>query len=494
MISNLTHQEFWIALAGGAAVLLQVFLIASVILRVILTRHPPGSSFAWILLTVILPYVGFVLYVWLGERPIGRWRARRLRNLLKHWEEVTDSGYAATGTVPTQQHGQRHKGLSRLAERLGDMPMTTGSKLELLPDSIEALARILKDVEHAQKTVSMEFYIWSLGGYCDRMATAVIEAAKRGVVCRILVDDVGSYEFLHSAWPSRMLEAGVHFNRALPVHFFSFGKGRADLRLHRKTVIIDDAIGYTGSLNMIDPEFFNISEGVGEWIDAMVRIEGTAVTSLNEVFFFDWALQPDDEGRPAREIAPVPRTPAAGEAFVTVVPSGPTTVDDANKRLIIEAINCARSHVLLTTPYFVPDESLAIAIQNAALRGVEVRLCVPQKCDSKFVSWASRRYFSDLMACGVKILNFTDGVLHTKAITVDDDFALFGTVNLDNRSLHLNFEMMLLIFDPKFVSDMTTLHQQYESRSSAIDPARWHNRSLWQRFLEGLTYLLSPLL
>ena len=121
MLESLINQDFWVTLAGAAAVLLQFVLTASVILRVILTRHPPGSSFAWILLVTILPYIGFILYVWLGERPIGRWRALRLRHLLKHWEEVTDEGYAISGTLPTMPHGQRHKGLTRLAERLGDL-------------------------------------------------------------------------------------------------------------------------------------------------------------------------------------------------------------------------------------------------------------------------------------------------------------------------------------------------------------------------------------
>ena len=161
---------------------------------------------------------------------------------------------------------------------------------------------------------------------------------------------------------------------------------------------------------------------------------------------------------------------------------------------ILEAISCARERIYLTTPYFIPGETLILALQNAAMRGVDVRLCIPSKPDSQFVRWASRRYFSDLMNAGVKISFFTDGLLHTKAITVDDTFSLFGTVNLDKRSLHLNFEMMLLIFDPKFVADMTALHRHYESKSVPIDPERWHHRHIGQRFLEGLTYLLSPLL
>lgn len=488
--SLLSSGNFWLAVVGAVAFVLQATLALSVILRVIMTRHPPGSAFAWIMLTVALPYVGFFLYVMIGERPIGRWRAYKLKHLLAAWERV-HARQRRTQKLPASQ---RHRGLVELAQKLGDLPMTSGSRLELIADSVHALKRILEDVKSARRSVSMEFYIWSIGGYSDKVAQAVIEAAERGVTCRILVDDIGSRQFLRSSWPAKMLAAGVHLNRALPIHFLALNKGRADLRLHRKTVVIDDAVGYTGSLNMIDPDVFNISEGVGEWVDSMVRIEGTAVTHLNAVFFFDWALQPDDEGRIPVYAGDMPETPAAGTAAVTVVPSGPTTVDDANKRLIIEAISCARSHVLLTTPYFVPDEPLVIAIQNAAMRGVEVRLCVPQHCDSKFVSWASRRYFSDLMASGVKILFFTDGVLHTKAITVDDDFALFGTVNLDNRSMHLNFEMMLLVFDKTFVRDLTQLQRGYERRATQLQPLLWHKRGLGQRFLEGLCYLVSPLL
>lgn len=493
MFESLSNQEFWITLAGFAAVLLQLTLTVSVILRVILTRHPPGSSFAWILLTTILPFVGFVLYVWLGERPIGKWRTLRLRNLLKHWEKVTDSHYAEPGTVPSSRHGQRHKGLALLAERLGDMPMTCGSKLELLHDSVEALSRIYDDVQNAHRSVSMEFYIWGVGGWCDKIAQAVMDAAARGCKCRVLVDDIGARSWLKSEWPAKMLAAGVHVSRALPVSLLPLTKGRADLRLHRKTVIIDDSIGYTGSLNLIDPEIFHASEGVGEWVDAMVRVEGTAVRDLNQVMLFDWALQPDIEGERV-SLEKIPPVPAAGNACVTVVPSGPTTMDDANQRLILEAISCARERIYITTPYFIPGETLILALQNAAMRGVDVHICIPSKPDSHFVRWASRRYFSDLMKSGVNLAFFTDGLLHTKAITVDDTFSLFGTVNLDKRSLHLNFEMMLLIFDKTFVADMTALHQHYESRSTAIDPVRWHHRSLWQRFLEGASYLISPLL
>ena len=490
MLEELLHNEnLFLSVVGAAAVVLQFVLALSVILRVIFTRHPPGSAFAWILLTVALPYVGFILYVMLGERPIGRWRAFKLKHMVRAWNELGRTRRAEADPPASQ----RHRGLVRLAQRLGDMPMTAGSHLELIVDSDQALERMLSDVEAAEKSVSMEFYIWDLGGYCDRMCLALMRAARRGVLCRVLVDDVGSRRFLRSAWPARMRGAGVHVSCALPVSFFPFSKGRADLRLHRKTVVIDDAVGYTGSLNMIDPTVYNASEGVGEWIDAVVRVRGCAVADLNQVFAFDWALQPDDEGRMPTLIE-VPQTESEGSARVTVVASGPTTLDDANRRLIVEALNCARNCVCITTPYFIPDEAVALAIQNAALRGVDVRLCLPKECDSKFVTWAGRRHFSDLLAAGVRVLWFRDGVLHTKAITIDNEFSLFGTVNLDSRSLHLNFEMMLLIFDREFVSSLNLLQRTYEKLSEEVEPARWHARSHAQRFMEGLSQLLAPLL
>lgn len=224
----------------------------------------------------------------------------------------------------------------------------------------------------------------------------------------------------------------------------------------------------------------------------MARITGAAVADLNLVFSFDWALQPDDAGQQF-SFLPVPAvppeaTPYCGRAFRA------HGADDANMRVIIEAINCARRSVLISTPYFVPNEAMAVALQNAAWRGVDVRLLLPAKNDSQFVQWASHRYFEGLMAAGVKILRFDAGLLHTKAITVDDDFALFGTVNLDNRSLHLNFEMMLLVFDPKFVADLVRLLRSYEARCSEVDPVTWHKRPLKDRLLEGICYLLSPLL
>lgn len=478
------------AVAGGAfAAVLQAALAIAVILRVILTRHPPSSALAWIILTIVLPYVGFFLYLTIGEKPLGRWRQYKLKVALTRWNDVLEQTSRQRELPPHQ----RHRGLVRLAERLGDIPLSEGSTLELIANTDDALKRITADVEAARFSISMEFYIWQEGGLADRVGEALMAAARRGVACKVLLDDIGAHAFLRSDCARRMKAAGVHLCSALPVRFFGPARGRFDLRLHRKTIVIDNAVGYTGSLNMVDPAYFNQDEHVGEWVDAVVRVTGAAVSDLNLVFAFDWALQPDDLGQ-SLGFLPVPTVPPTGSASVVVVPSGPTAPDDANMRLIIEAVNCARSSILISTPYFVPNEAMAIALQNAAYRGVDVRLLLPLKNDSRFVHYASQRYFDGLMSAGVKILRFDAGLLHTKAITVDGDFALFGTVNLDNRSLHLNFEMMLLVFDPVFVRALVQLLKRYEAACSPVDPAAWQRRPFTVRLLEGLCYLVSPLL
>lgn len=473
------------------AVAVQAALILAVTLRVVLTRHPPGSSFAWILLTVALPYGGFLLYLMLGERSIGRLRARRMRAELERWPAL------AAQLVPNDVRDEvalprADRPIARLASRLGELPLTSGSQLALMSDTGAILDRIAADIAGAQERIEMAFYIWSEGGRADEVAHALTAAAQRGVRCRLLLDAMGSKPFLAGPWPQRLTEAGVEVATAMHVRVWEMPFVRADLRLHRKIVVIDGRIAYTGSMNLVDPRYFKQDAGVGEWIDAMARIEGPTVTALATVFDYDWTLQSSD-AEPRVAVPPAdPATP--GSAQVVVVPSGPTSVIDANRRLILEAINRAERSILLTTPYFVPGEPLTIALQNAAMRGVEVRLLVPEKNDSRLVQYASRRYFDDLLSAGVKVMLFRGGLLHTKSITVDEEFALFGTVNLDVRSLHLNFELMLLVFDPSFTHALVELQQSYEAAAVPLDATRWRHRPLRERLKEGACFLVSPLL
>ena len=475
------------------AALLQFAILTGVVLRVMLTRHPPGSSFAWILITAVLPYLGFVLYLMFGERPVGQLRARRYRKMFDRWGR--QSRHKLTPTGPLPPHLALHRTLIHLATRMACLPVTFGSQLKLLSTTEEMFDSIIEDINNAEKSIDMEFYIWAPGGETDNVADALLKAHQRGVRIRILVDDFGAREFLSSNTCRYFKEAGISVASAMPMKFLRFfGLQRADLRLHRKTIVIDDRIGYTGSLNMIDPNSYDAAKTVGSWVDAIARLEGPAVMSLKITFVNDWALQPDGDMsdiEPARDHAPIPQK---GHASVVTVPSGPYTQREANLYLLLEAINGARHSITVTTPYFVPNEVLSAALLNAAYRGVDVKLIVPEKADSAMVGWAGRRHFHDLLEAGAQILSYRGGLLHTKSIAIDDEYAVFGTVNFDNRSLHLNFEMMLLIFDADFLQALKKLHEHYESQCSLIEAKSWAKRPLSDKLKEGAAYLLAPLL
>ena len=459
-----------INLVGLAAVLLQLALTVGVILRVMLTRHPPGSSFAWILLTTIVPYFGFILYLLFGERTLGRWHARKLRREMRKRRQIF-----------------RHI--------MHTEAITKKSSLRLLDDSDETMTLLVNDIDNAKELIAMEFYIWDIGGKADDVSAALIRAARRGVQCFVLVDAIGSSRFLSSDWARMFRYEGIHLESALPVSLFSALLSRADIRLHRKIAVIDYKIAYSGSLNMVDPHYFKKNSNIGQWVDAMVRAKGEIVSSLYHLIHFDWKVLTDSEiAFPEFKNDSIIDFDIPDQATVMIVPSGPGTTNDANQRLILEAIHQARKSIEIVSPYFIPGEALALALQNAALKGVKVTLILPKRSDAPMVSYAAQRYFDDLLKSGVRIMMYDKGMLHTKSVTVDGELSLFGTVNMDMRSMHLNYELMLLVFDEGFSQKVSALNASYAESSSEINLFQWYKRSVFVRMKEGASYLLSPLL
>ena len=269
---------------------------------------------------------------------------------------------------------------------------------------------------------------------------------------------------------------------------------RPDLRMHRKIAVIDGAVAYTGSLNLADPRFFNQSAGVGQWVDAMVRVQGPAVSVLALTFLEDWALETGENLDDIRTNPSVRLLPEAGPAVVQVVPSGPDQRIEAIEQVVLLAIYSATRELVLTTPYFVPSESLLTALLTAAARGVQVTLIVPAKVDSRLVRFASQAHQVDLLAAGVRVALFQDGLLHTKSITVDDRFSLFGSLNLDPRSLRLDFEITLVVYDAAFTRALRQLQQNYLDRSKLLDAETVNARLAVERFAEDTARLAGPLL
>lgn len=474
-------------------IVLHVAIVAGVGVRVVLARHTPGSSFAWLLLTAVLPVVGAIIYALIGERPIGRRRANFARafyaGLPAAVETLTHEERADPEALPAPWDG-----LARLASRSTGMPLMARSSFRLIDGAEAILRQIIADVDAATGSIEMEFYIWNAGGTANEVADALARAAARGVQVRVLLDALGSKEFFKTDWPERMRTGGIDLQAALSVQPWRIPFRRIDLRLHRKVVVIDGRVAYTGSMNLVDPRCFKQGAGVGEWVDAMARAEGPIVGALRAVFLFDWGMQTGSPPAMSVDAYRAAWAAAGGAQFAQVVMSGPGADEAANLRLITQAIASAERSVVLTTPYFVADAALALALENAALRGCEVTLIVPDRNDSLLVEYASRWFFEDLTDAGVRIRRYRGGLLHTKSITVDGALSLFGTANLDIRSLSLNFELMLAIYDPGFTTRLRELQRSYEADSVAVAPEQWRARPVIERLKEGFAFMAAPLL
>jgi cardiolipin synthase A/B len=475
-----------------AAHTLVVIVIA---LRVIMMRPATGIALSWLLLVTMLPFAGAIIYFMIGERRIGFQRERGIGDVRAEYRNIAnDETRERLTNVDWSRHPSAARGLDRLGRRVAGSLTVRSSSLKLVPDTLEALRAIARDVDGAKASVLMEFYIWNEGGAADGVLEAVIRAAKRGVPCRILVDALGARPWWKGRQPQRLRDAGVQVRAALPVGFLRSFIGRTDLRLHRKIVVVDGEVAWTGSMNLVDPSFFKQDAGVGKWVDAMVRVEGAAVVLLAATMISDWILESREPIQDVIESARLTPVKLKGAADVQVVPSGPGETGDGLLQMLLALINAAQNELVLTTPYLVPDESMLRALRGAAGRGVKVAIIVPERVDSFLTRYASRSYYDSLMEMGAAIYLYRGGLLHTKSIMVDGGMSMFGTVNLDMRSLWLNYEVALFVYDDLFASELGALQRIYIDDSDRLDLTTWRKRKFQQRFVENVLRLVSPLL
>jgi len=442
---------------------------------------------------LLFPFGGAVIYLLFGELRLGNRRAAWAAVIHEPFEKWLGE-LRQRADVDWSIHGAECEPLARLTEAAIELPPLPGNKLQLLDNTDDVFRSLIADIDAAERTCHLEFYIWNVGGKADDVAEALLRATARGVICRVLVDAVGSRDFLRSGLAGRLRQGGVAITAALPGGLIRGLFVRFDLRLHRKIVVIDGAIAYTGSLNLVDPRFFKQGAGVGQWIDAMVRVRGPAVEALAITFLEDWELETAEGLDKLAETGDARPQPEVGPTAVQVVPSGPLVRNEAMEQILLMAIYAARHELVLTTPYFVPEEALLTALISAARRGVKVTLITPARVDSLLVRFASRAHKGDLLAAGVRIAMFDGGLLHTKSITVDGEFSLFGSLNLDPRSLYLNFEITLSIYDRKFTSDLRALQQTYLDDSEMLELAAWQSRPRLAQLLDNAARLLGPLL
>lgn len=473
--------------------LLHMLITIAVSFRVIKVRLPVAASLAWLILVFFLPLVGAIAYLVLGEKRLGHKFAVRSQAIKARYDSWLRELPPEIRSDP-QRLSPEARSLSRLAQTAVNIPSLSGNRLELLDAAEPILRSIISDIDRAKRFCHLEFYIWTEGGLADEVGAALLRAAGRGVTCRVLLDAIGSADFSKGHLLEQLKNGGVEVAFALPVSALSVFKVRPDLRLHRKIVVVDDAAAYTGSFNLVDPRLFKQDAGVGEWVDAMVRLEGPGVLALNALFRWDWEVETGRDLDAQAEGGDLSTDLRTGETDVQVIPSGPGRTGDSIYQLLLLSIYSARDEIVITTPYFVPDDAVSTALLTAAERGVKVTVIMPQRNDSRLVHYTCRSYFDDMLAAGIRIFGFKGGLLHTKSVVVDRQVALFGSVNLDVRSFWLDFEVTLGVYDPDFAQRLLALQDKYIEDAIPVDLQTWQQRPGKERFIENLARLASPLL
>ena len=466
-------------------------LVAGVTLRVVLKRKAVSVSLSWLMIIYIIPIVGVLCYFLFGELNLGRKRAERAKVMFAPFEQWFRSLMDCQAHNP-QGMGAHITKIDELCNHRMGIPALSGNTLTLQNSPSDILNSVIKDIESAQTSIYMVFYIWHPGGLTDAVASALIRAARRGVEVKLLLDSAGSARFFRSHWVNMMREADIHLVEVMHVNVLRIFLNRLDLRQHRKIIVIDEKIAYTGSMNMVDPAYFKQDSGVGQWIDVFVRVTGPTVNVLSAIHAWDWEFETGERRLPA--IPECQLDPLEHHHPIQVVPSGPGMPENLISQVLTLAMHQARKSVCITTPYFVPSADLLATIKMTAQRGVSVDIILPEKNDSYMVQWASRAFYEELMQAGVRIHEFHGGLLHTKSVVIDQKFCLIGTVNIDMRSLWLNFELTLAVDDEQFTKQLYWQQCDYMRQSKTIDAQQWKQRSLGHRFKERLFYLFSPLL
>ncbi|MFG0276073.1 MAG: cardiolipin synthase [Phycisphaerales bacterium] len=461
------------------------WVIRAVMLVVVPRRRPPTTALSWLVVIYFLPWVGVFLFLLIGDTRLGRTRLARHDRAQRAVAERVCAIESAAGHEAVIES---HRDIARLAETMGGHAPVAANRPAMFADSDAMIEQLCADIDGAENFVHLLYYIFVPDDTGERVCAALERAAARSVACRVLADGVGSKP-LFRARAARLRKAGVEVRAALPVNPLRRFLARIDLRNHRKVAVIDGRIGYTGSQNIVNPDY---GKGkYGAWRDLSVRMEGPVVASLQRVFVEDWCSDTrellDDERW-------FPDVPPRGSTVIQAVPSGPSGVSGNFRDLAVAIIAEAEERVIITSPYLIPDDQLMLSLRIAVLRGVEAHVVIPARPDHWLVAAAGRSYLRDLLDAGVHIHFHTDGLLHAKTLSVDDTLAVVGTANFDIRSFAINFELSLVAYGRQATEALVAAQRGYIEQSRPADADAWRKRPEWKQAAENIARLMSPLL
>jgi len=482
MDSTLVANLIW------ATAALADLAIKVVALIVIPRRRKPTAAMAWLLAIFMIPFIGILLFLLIGNFRLPAKRRQeqaRISSLIA--ERVAESDAVADGA----QWPRWFQRVVQQNQELTALPAVPGDAV-LFGDYAGAIAAMTAAIDLAESFVHVEFYIVSWDDTTRGFFAAMERAVARGVTVRLLADHVSSKKVAHSAETFAELDRiGVEWAWMLPVMPLKGKYQRPDLRNHRKIVVVDGRVAFLGSQNLIDRSYNapkNIARGL-QWQELVTRVTGPVVASVDVVFLSDWLIET------GVQLPATPPVPAPDAALVCqVVPSGPGYQTENNLRMFLSLIYGATERVILTSPYFVPDEAMVYAITTACERGLDVQLFVSEVGDQGLVYHAQRSYYETLLEAGVRIFLYPPPyILHAKHFSIDDDIAVIGSSNMDIRSFSLNMEVSLLVRGASFVHAMREVEQGYRDAGRELTLQEWRREPAKATFLDGLARLTSAL-
>ena len=461
---------------------------------IFLERKDPRATLAWVLVLILLPGFGFVLYLLLSQNFSRKklfskkLNARRtFGNFLKLQQEEFNLGILEFNN----QEVEEHREIIKMNLFKNQAFFTQNNKIEIFTDGKAKFEELFKCIENAKESVHVLYYIVKNDNLGNKLIDLLAKKASEGVEVRFLVDSVGSRSLSKSCF-RKIVAAGGKVGKFFPsaIPHINF---KINYRNHRKIVVIDGTVGFVGGFNVGD-EYLGLKKRFGYWRDTHIKITGSAVIDLQRRFFLDWGNATKEDLNYQPKYFPFAPEVELGNSAMQIISSGPDERDETIKQNYLKLINSAQKYICIQSPYFAPDASVMEAIKIAALSGVDVRIMIPNKPDHMFVYWASYYNVGELLDYGVKIFTYDNGFLHAKTIVIDDTIASVGTANFDERSFRLNFEVNAIIYDNSVVKMLHDIFVRDIDESVELTKEVYLQRGIVIKIKESISRLLSPLL
>lgn len=468
------------------------FTIIFIAIVIFFENQDPSKTLAWLLVLIFLPVLGFILYVLIGRkfRKVKQYQKKGL-SILKEFSKIETAlgQYLSEGQKYIEKHMPHKQRLINLTINSACSPYTINNKTEVLNTGAKTFQSFFEAMEKATHHIHLEFYIFRDDNIGTKMQNLLIKKAREGVEVRLIYDGYGSLK-ISKDFVNQMKENGVQIAVFSPL-LFPLANKRIDYRNHRKILIVDGKIGFVGGINVGD-EYLGNTPDFSDWRDTHLRIEGDGVKLLQHIFLQDWCFTTQENIN--GEIYYPLFTEIVGEELIQIAAGGPDSPWEPIMQIYFSMIATAEKSVYLTTPYYIPNESINMAIKNAALSGLDVKIILPGKPDSRFVLWASMSYIRELLEAGVRVYQYQKGFIHAKTLVVDSQVSSVGSANMDIRSFKLNFEVNAFIYNRKTSQELERDFFNDLAQCKEITFSSYENRPLIMKFMESLARLFSPLL